>query len=302
MPPAGPSGPSERGKGIGFIGLGQIGSLMAGRLVDHPDGLVVCDLREEAMAPLVEKGAAAAATPAELAATCGVISVMVLDDAQSRDVVAGAGGLLETAAPGTVIALHSTIRAETAVELHALAAERGVAVVDAPVSGGFMGAAEGTLATMVGGDDDAVATCRPVFEHWAAMVVHLGPVGNGTRAKLARNMMHFVAYTAAGEAQRLAEACGVDLTQLGAIVRHTDAVTGGPGAIMFRGSVDELHPGDDFYDILVHTRTLGEKDLTLALELADAVGVDAPLAQLALRDFAASLGVPHRADEPEEGA
>jgi len=288
--------------GIGFIGLGQIGSLMAGRLVDHPNGLVVCDLREEAMAPLVEKGATAATTPAELAAACGVISVMVLDDAQTREVVAGAGGLLETATPGTVIALHSTIQAETAIELAALAAEQGVALVDAPVSGGFMGAAEGTLATMIGGDDEAVATCRPVFEHWAAMVVHLGPVGNGTKAKLARNMMHFVAYTAAGEAQRLADACGVDLTQLGAIVRHTDSVTGGPGAIMFRGSVDELHPGDDFYDILVHTRTLGEKDLTLALALADEVGVEAPLAQQALRDFAASLGVPHRPNETEEGA
>ena len=288
--------------GIGFIGLGQIGSLMAGRLVDHPNGLVVCDLREEAMAPLVEKGATAATTPAELAAACGVISVMVLDDAQTREVVAGAGGLLETATPGTVIALHSTIQAETAIELAALAAEQGVALVDAPVSGGFMGAAEGTLATMIGGDDEAVATCRPVFEHWAAIVVHLGPVGNGTKAKLARNMMHFVAYTAAGEAQRLADACGVDLTQLGAIVRHTDSVTGGPGAIMFRGSVDELHPGDDFYDILVHTRTLGEKDLTLALALADEVGVEAPLAQQALRDFAASLGVPHRPNETEEGA
>jgi 3-hydroxyisobutyrate dehydrogenase-like beta-hydroxyacid dehydrogenase len=288
--------------GIGFIGLGQIGSLMAGRLVDHPNGLVVCDLREEAMAPLVEKGATAATTPAELAAACGVISVMVLDDAQTREVVAGAGGLLETATPGTVIALHSTIQAETAIELAALAAEQGVALVDAPVSGGFMGAAEGTLATMIGGDDEAVATCRPVFEHWAAMVVHLGPVGNGTKAKLARNMMHFVAYTAAGEAQRLADACGVDLTHLGAIVRHTDSVTGGPGAIMFRGSVDELHPGDDFYDILVHTRTLGEKDLTLALALADEVGVEAPLAQQALRDFAASLGVPHRPNETEEGA
>ena len=292
--------------GIGFIGRGQMGSLMAGRLVDHPGGLVVCDLREEAMAPLVEKGATAVSTSAEVAAACGVVSVMVLDDAQTRDVVAGASGLLETAEPGTVIALHSTIRAETAIELHALAAEQGVAVVDAPVSGGFMGAAEGTLATMVGGDDEAVATCRPVCGHWAAMGGHLGPGGNGTRAKLARNMMHFVAYTAAGEAQRLAEACGVDLTQLGAIVRHTDSVTGGPGAIMFRGSVDELHPGDDFYDILVHTRTLGEKDLTLALALADEVGVEAPLAQLALRDFAASLGVPHLSDarpaNPEEGA
>lgn len=282
--------------GVGFIGLGQIGSLMAGRLVDHPDGLVVCDLREEVMAPLVEQGATAATTPAEVARTCGVVSIMVLDDAQTRDVVTGPDGLLSAAEPGTVIALHSTIRPETAIDLAAVAAEQGVAVVDAPVSGGFMGAAAGTLATMVGGDADAVERCRPAFEHWAAMVVHLGPVGNGTKAKLARNMMHFVAYTAAGEAMRLAEACGVDLTQLGAIVRHTDAITGGPGAIMFRGSVDELHPGDDFYDIVVHTRTLGEKDLTLATELAAQLGVAVPLGELALRDFAASLGVPHGAD------
>lgn len=288
--------------GVGFIGLGQIGSLMAGRLVDHPGGLVVCDLRQEAMAPLVEKGATAADTPAEVAARAGVISVMVLDDAQSRDVVAGPNGILESAEPGTVVALHSTIKAGTAVELAEVAAAKGVAVVDAPVSGGFMGAAAGTLATMVGGDDDAVARCRPVFEHWAQMVVHLGPVGVGTKAKLARNMMHFVAYTAAGEAQRLADACGVDLNELGAIVRHTDAITGGPGAIIFRGSVAELHPGDDFYDILVHTRTLGEKDLTLALELADEMGVDAPLGRLALDNFAASLGVPHRSNEPVEGA
>ena len=282
---------------VGFIGLGQIGSLMAGRLVGYPDGLVVCDLREEAMAPLVERGATAASSPAEVAAACGVVSIMVLDDAQTREVVSGPDGILAAAEPGTVVALHSTIHPETAVELAAAAAEHGVAVVDAPVSGGFMGAAEGTLATMVGGDDDAVERCRPVFEHWAAMVVHLGPVGNGTKAKLARNMMHFVAYTAAGEAMRLAQACGVDLTQLGAIVRHTDSVTGGPGAIMFRGSIDELHPGDDFYDIVVHTRTLGEKDLTLALELAAEVGVDVPLGELALRDFAASLGVPHREGE-----
>ena len=288
--------------GVGFIGLGQIGSLMAARLVGHPGGLVVCDLRPEATAPLIEQGAVAVATPAEVAARAGVISIMVLDDAQTREVVAGPGGILESAEPGTVVALHSTIKAGTAIELAEVAAEHGVSIVDAPVSGGFMGAADGTLATMVGGDDEAVAVCRPVFEHWAQMVVHLGPVGVGTKAKLARNMMHFVAYTAAGEAQRLADACGVDLNELGAIVRHTDAITGGPGAIIFRGSVAELHPGDDFYDILVHTRTLGEKDLTLALELADEMGVDAPLGRLALENFAASLGVPHTADESEEGA
>jgi len=288
--------------GVGFIGLGQIGSLMAAHLVDHPGGLVVCDLRPEATAPLVEQGATAAHSPAEVAARSGVVSVMVLDDDQTRDVVAGPGGVLEAAAPGTVIALHSTIRVETAVELAEAAAGQGVAVVDAPVSGGFMGAHAGTLAVMVGGDDAAVEACQPVFERWASMVHHLGPVGAGTKTKLARNMMHFVAFTAAGEALRLADACGIDLNALGAIVRHSDSITGGPGAIMFRGSVNDLHPGDDFYDILVHTRTLGEKDLRLALELADEMGVEAPLGRLALRDFAASLGVPHGPDDDAEEA
>lgn len=273
---------------------------MASHLVDHPGGLAVCDVRSEATVPLVERGAVAVSSPAEVAARAAVVSVMVLDDDQTRDVVAGPGGILETAAPRTIIALHSTIRAGTAVALATLAAEHGVRVVDAPVSGGFMGAHAGTLAVLVGGESEAVAISRPVFEHWAAKVVHFGPVGAGTQAKLARNLMHFVAFTAAGEAQRVAEACGIDIVGLGDVVRYTDTVTGGPGAIMFRDTTADQHPGDDWYDILVHTRGLGEKDLGLAIELAEEHGVDTPLARLAYERFAASIGVPHT--DQEEGA
>ena len=95
----------------------------------------------------------------------------------------------------------------------------------------------------------------------------------------------------------LAEAAGLDLQALGRVVRHTDALTGGPGAIMVRDNMHELEPGHWLHDTFTHTRTLGEKDLSLALELGEAVGVDLPLASIALRNLAAGLGVPHRMGE-----
>ncbi len=274
---------------VGFIGLGQIGAPMAGRLVEWPGGLHVFDLREEAMAPLVEAGATAAGSVAELGGTCDVVSVMVLDDDQVRSVVAE---LLTTARPGTVIAVHSTIRPETAEELAVAAAEQQVDLLDVPVSGGFMGALAGTLAAMVGGERAAYERAKDAFSTWATVVVHMGPAGAGTRTKLARNLMHFTAYTAAGEAQRLAEAAGLDLQKLARVVRHSDSVTGGPGAIMVRDTTAPMADDDGLREIFEHTRTLGEKDLTLALELADELGVDLPLAQQALQDFGPSLGLP----------
>jgi 3-hydroxyisobutyrate dehydrogenase-like beta-hydroxyacid dehydrogenase len=274
---------------VGFIGLGQIGAPMATRLAAWPGGLVVCDLRPEATAPLAEAGAVVADGVPALGASCDLVSVMVLDDAQVRSVV---GELLTTTRPGTIVAVHSTIRAETAEELAPVCAEQGVDLLDVPVSGGFMGAHEGTLAAMVGGERSAFERAEPVFGRWASLVVHMGPVGAGTRTKLARNLMHFTAYTAAFEAQRLAEAAGLDLGSLARVVRHSDAVTGGPGAIMVRDRTGPLDPGDGLYDIFCHTRALGEKDLTLALELADQLGQDLPLARLALERFADGLGVP----------
>jgi 3-hydroxyisobutyrate dehydrogenase-like beta-hydroxyacid dehydrogenase len=279
------------GMTVGFIGLGQIGAPMATRLVGWPDGLVVFDVRPEAAAPLVEQGATLAESVAAVGATAAVISVMVRDDDQVRDVV---GELLTTAAAGTVIAVHSTIHPDTAEALAVTAAAQGVDLLDVPVSGGFMGAHEGTLAAMVGGDRAAHERAKDVFARWASVVVHMGPVGAGTRTKLARNLLTFAAYTAAAEAQRLAEAAGLDLRKLARVVRHSDSVTGGPGSIMLRDTTAAMASGDEWYDVLAHTRDLGEKDLTLALELADALGVDLPLTRLALRDLAQGLGVPHR--------
>lgn len=274
---------------VGFIGLGQMGAPMAQHLADWPDGLVVCDARADLARAI--QGATVAATPAEVAASADLISVMVFDDEQVRDVVLGPSGIAQGARAGTVVAIHSTIAVGTA---ETLASEvKGITIVDAPVSGGFMGARAGTLAVLAGGPDDAIERCRAPFGRWADLVVHFGPSGAGTRAKLARNLLHFIAFTAAGEAQKLAAASGIDLAKLADVVRHTDRVTGGPGAIMFRDSVARVGADDPLYDTLAHVRALGEKDLMLAIELGRQLGLDLPLAELALERFAEGLGVPH---------
>jgi 3-hydroxyisobutyrate dehydrogenase-like beta-hydroxyacid dehydrogenase len=114
--------------------------------------------------------------------------------------------------------------------------------------------------------------------------------------KLARNMLTFTSFAAACEAMRLAEGAGIDLQALGRVVRHTDSLTGGAGAIMIRDTMHEIEPGHWLHDTFTHTRGLGEKDLKLALALGDSVDVDLPLAQIALRTLAAGLGVPHGED------
>lgn len=285
--------------GVGFIGLGQIGAPMASRWLDWPGGLTVFDVHGPATEPFAAKGAHVASSPAEVAERADVISIMVRDDAQVTDVLTGPDGILSTARPGTVVAIHSTVEADTPARLAAIAAEQAVDVIDAPVSGGFMGAHSGTLALMVGGSEDAVAKAAEPFALLGTLVAHLGPIGAGTRAKLARNLITFSAMAAVGEASRLAEAAGVDLAKLGDVVRHSDKVTGGAGSTMLRATAAPLDPTDGLHPIFTHTRGLGEKDLQLALALGDEVGVDLPFARLALDTLGAALGVPH---DPEESA
>jgi 3-hydroxyisobutyrate dehydrogenase-like beta-hydroxyacid dehydrogenase len=278
---------------LGYIGLGNMGAPMAKRLVDWPGGVTVYDVRAEAMAPLAEAGATPADGVADVAAA-DIISVTVLNDAQVREVV---GELAANAKPGTVIAIHSTISDSTAEELAAALKDQGIHIVDAPVSGGAGAAEKGELATMVGAEREIYERIKPAFKQWASMVIHAGVPGAGTRMKLARNMLTFTSYAAACEAMKLAEAAGLDLQALGRVVRHTDALTSGPGAIMVRDDMKDLDPEHFLYQPFLHTRGLGEKDLSLALALGEAVSVDLPLAQLAYERLADGLGVPHTEKE-----
>lgn len=281
---------------LGYIGLGKMGAPMAKRLVDWPGGLIVYDVRAEAMTPLAEAGASLADSMADVA-TADIISVTVFDDEQVHEVI---GALAQTAKPGTVIAIHSTISDTTAIELAQELEPQGIHIVDAPVSGGAGAAEKGELATMVGAEREVYERIKPAFKQWASLVIHAGQPGAGTRMKLARNMLTFTSYAAACEAMKLAEAGGLDLQALGRVVRHTDALTGGPGAIMVRDDMKPLEPDHFLYQPFLHTRGLGEKDLSLALALGKAVSVELPLAELARQSLAEGLGVPHSASTTKE--
>jgi len=281
---------------LGFIGLGKMGKPIAKRLVDWPGGLTVFDVRVEAMTPFAEAGATLADSVADVAAA-DVISVTVLNDQQVRDVV---GELASHVKPGTVIAIHSTISDTTAVELAAELEPKGIHIVDAPVSGGAGAAKKGEMATMVGATDEAFELVKEPFSRWASLVVRAGEPGAGTRMKVARNMLHFISFAAACEASRLADRAGLNLQDLGNVVRHTDAITGGAGAIMYRDHTTPLEPDHFLYQPFLHTRGLGEKDLALALELGETYSVDLPLAAVARETLAAGLGVPHTASTTKE--
>lgn len=274
---------------VGFIGLGNMGGPMAAHLVDWPGGLLVHDVRDEAVGPLVEAGATAAEVE-QIGAAADLVCLMVLDDEQAIGVV---HRLFGAARPGTVIAIHSTIRVETAERLADEGNEYGLAVLDAPVSGSTVGATEGTLAIMVGGARDAYERVREPLRRCGTLVTHVGPAGAGTRAKLARNLITFVSFAAAGEAQRVADAAGIDLRTLGRIVKHSDGVTGGPSTLFVREHA-QPYPADDWLrGPMEHARALGEKDLDLVRELARDLGVATPMADLARERLADELGVPH---------
>lgn len=275
--------------GVGVVGLGNMGAALAKRLVAWPGGLAVFDLDPQAVAPLVEAGARNAADLSDLAATSRVISVVVLTDQQVRDVVAA---LIEVAAPGTVIAIHSTIDVGTAPELAAAGAAHDVAVLDVALTGGPAGAAEGQLVAMVGGDRDAYERAKPVFESWASLLLYFGDSGAGIRAKVARNLLQFIGYAATGEVARLAHAAGVDVLKLAAAIKHSDAVIGGPSVVMISATQDPYPPDDFLRPIFEHTRELGEKDLRHALDLGDSLGVDLPFGRLGLASLADALRVP----------
>lgn len=273
---------------LGFVGLGNLGAPMARRLANWPGGLTVFDVRVEAVTAFAQE-AAVADSLADVAAA-DVISIAVVSDEQVREIVAE---LATHAKPGTVIAIHSTISGHTTPELADQLRPRGFHVIDAPVSGSSGGAQTGALAIMVGADRDVFDRVKPVFDQFGSLVIHAGGVGAGTRMKLARNMVVYIAYAGVGEALRLADASGIDLLQLGQVIRHTDALTGGPGVIVMRGDTAPLGPEHDLHDIFVHTRSLGEKDLGLALALGAELGVDLPMSATARDNLGIGLGVPH---------
>jgi len=269
---------------IGFIGLGAMGEPMAANVAKAGFPLTVFDVRPEPLERLEGLGATVAVSARAVAEQSDVVLLAVVDDAQVEATLLD-GGVLDALAPGAAVAVHSTIHPSTCRRLNALAAERHIGFLDAPISGGANGAEAGTLAIMVGGDARDFEEARPVLAAMGANIIHVGPVGAGEVAKLCNNLVAGVAAVAVSEAFRIAEGFGVDpkiLTEVISkssgntwVMEHMHPV---PGLVGKAPSSRDYAPG--------FTTDLMAKDLGLVVNAARELRVPvlvAPAAQQALR-------------------
>lgn len=192
---------------IGFIGLGSQGGPMAHRIVDAGMPLAVWARRPEVLEAYTAKGATAAATVAELGAMCEHVGICVVNDA---DVLSITDQLIPAMQPGGRIAIHSTVLPETVARLEAQCEERGLQLIDAPVSGGSPAAEAGVLTVMCGGRQEAFDAALPVFRTFGKLVVLLGPAGAGQRAKIVNNAMLSANMGVAMAALDAADSLGID--------------------------------------------------------------------------------------------
>jgi 2-hydroxy-3-oxopropionate reductase len=254
---------------IGFIGLGIMGKPMSLNLLKAGHELVVLDLAKDAVAEVVAAGAKAAATPREVAERTDLIITMLPNGPQVREVVLGEHGVLEGARKGSVVVDMSSIAPLVSRELAARLAEKGVDMLDAPVSGGQPKAIDGTLSVMVGGPQAVFDRCAPVLKAMAGSVVRTGDVGAGNVTKLANQVIVALNIAAMGEALVLATKAGVapDLVY--------QAIRGGlAGSTVLDAKAPlvmdrKFNPG---FRINLHI-----KDLANALETAHSLGVPLPL-------------------------
>ena len=198
---------------IGFIGLGNMGVPMAGRLIDGGYSLVVNDIRHDAARPLLARGATWAASPAEVAAAAQTVITILPTSREVREVLLGAKGLLDALRPGSLVLEMTSADPSVTRELEREVATRGSALIDAPVSGGVRGAVEGTLAIMVGGDPALLERARPVLARMGKNIFHAGPVGAGHAIKLVNNMCSGGILALTIEAVAVAARAGVDPTR-----------------------------------------------------------------------------------------
>ena len=261
---------------VAFIGLGELGAPMATNLLAKGFALTVHNRHRERELPLAAAGARRAATPAAAAQDAAVLALCLSDDAAVAEVLLGrdddtADAALAGLAPGALVVDFSTIAPASSRAMAAALAARGVAYLDAPVTGGTEGARAGTLSVLVGGGADDLERARPVLEAVGRRITHLGPVGAGQEAKAVNQVLVAGSYAAVAEALALGQRLGLPMEEV------RQALIGGAagswalehrGGSMLRG---EFPLG---FRVLLH-----RKDLAIALGAAAAGGLELPVAR-----------------------
>ncbi len=279
---------------VGFVGVGRLGAAMAQCALNEGHGVVVFDVDQAATSALAERGAEVAESPRLLAERCEIAAVVVLNDEQVREVVCGESGLLAAEGGADRIVIHSTIQLPTLAEVETAARSAGRILIDAGVSGGVAGAVAGELAIMVGGEEEAILGFRPLLEIYGGLVVRVGGLGAGMKAKVARNLISFGQCAAAYEGMRVAEEAGVDLASFARIVRHSENLSGMVDGYL---SMPTVRPADSDSKSdrqrlaqAPYIVPMAEKDLAAAIELGRALGLDLPVASAARDEAPATWG------------
>ncbi len=253
---------------IGFIGLGIMGRPMAHNLLKAGYPLVVLNRHQDVTDELTAKGARAAQTPKEVAAQCDVLITMLPDSPQVEEVITGPDGALEGLRAGQIVIDMSTISPLVTRNLAAHLAERKVAMLDAPVSGGDKGAIAGTLSIMVGGDEEVFQRCMPIFQALGKTIVHVGANGAGQVVKACNQIVVGLTFEAVSEALVVGAKAGVDPAKI------LQVLGGGLAAnrvMELRGESMLQHNFAPGFRIRLH-----HKDLGIALATAKAYGAVVP--------------------------
>jgi len=267
---------------IAFIGLGHMGLPMARNLLNAGHTLSVFDLVASAVNELAAQGARAAISAADAVSAAEVVISMLPASRHVEGLYLGDAGLLSVIAPGSLVLECSTIAPEAARKVHQAAAARGIALLDAPVSGGTAGAAAGTLTFMVGGDAATLERARPILANMGKNIFHAGPAGAGQVAKVCNNQLLAVHMIGTAEAMALGVANGLDPATLAEIMRQS---SGGNWSLEkynpWPGVMPNAPASKDYRDGFA--AELMAKDLGLAQEAAQTTASSTPMGALALQ-------------------
>jgi 3-hydroxyisobutyrate dehydrogenase-like beta-hydroxyacid dehydrogenase len=249
----------------GFIGLGDMGGPMAQCIIDAGFPLTLWARRESSLEPYDRAKFTRAATPAELGSRSDVVGICVFRDDDVRSVLLGEDGVLAGMQPGGVVMIHATVTVAVCEEIAAAAAERGVELLDAPVSGARAGAEAGTLTVMVGGTAAAMDRAMPVIQSFGKVIRLMGPLGSGQRMKALNNVTGFCNGRIASIAVETGAALGLDPEAVLQILR-----SGGAASFSIESIATRLLPDPDFR---AHAATMMEKDTRLFQSYARQAGL-----------------------------
>ena len=271
---------SKKSRKIGFIGLGEMGSRMVKNLIDDGFEVIAYDIRKDAVTSLETLGAISADSPKAVGEKSEIVVLSLPSSSEVIDTVTGQNGVLEGIKKEGIIVDTSTIDPNTTKELEKIAKEKNVKFVDAPVSGGTIGAEKATLSIMVGGKKEVVDPCMDVLNAIGENIYHVGDVGSGQVFKLINNMLVGINLAAVGEAMVLASKVGADMKKLSEVIKTSAGTSWAFETKADNILVDKFDPGFRLW--------LQHKDLALARKMASDDGVPCPLLALVYEMYESS--------------